>query len=355
MLNHIVVMEEEFDDIEELPEGDEEIPEDLDAGDAGDDDVDDSAEPEGDDDPENNEPEEEEIEGDSFATVEYDKDGETYRYEVPRDVVEAIRVSERERLGSRRNTGSEAPQYPKSELADTVVAYIRQGHSDEQVMAAIAQYYNQEMAGRRQPPQEEEQLPENATIEEEMEFRVNKAVKPLMQQVEQLRREREQWQRQQAQEMTWEHNNTVFGEELKNRGLPETMNPQSAAVLRRVLSETYPGVDLGQYKLRPQQARFIVDAFVDELTRSEWEEEEQYQAPRQEYARARVVYGGRVQQGGRKQPQRQQAQRQQASLPEKKAPQVLSGRTARGSASRISQEPERPKSPQEVVDRLWKL
>lgn len=352
MLNHIVVMEEEFDDIEELPEGDEGIPEELDESDAGDDDIDDSAEPDGDNDPESNEPEEEEIDDDSFATVEYDKDGETYRYEVPRDVVEAIRVSERERLGSRRETGNEAPQYPKSELADTVVAYIRQGYSDEKVMEAIAQYYNQEMAGRMQA-QEEDQLPENATIEEEMEYRVNKAVKPLMQQVEQLRREREQWRQQQAQEMTWEHNNTVFGEEMKSRGLPETMNPRSAAILRRVFNETYPGVDLGQYKLRPQQARFIVDAFVDELTRSEWEEEP-YQKPRQEYARARVVYGGRVQQGSRKQPQRQIPQRQQSQT-EKKAPQVLSGRTARGSASRISQEPERPKSPQEVVDRLWKL
>lgn len=333
-------MEEELEELDDdtLPEGDEEIPEEAeeDVEDGGEEPPDDEA---GEDD-DSGESEALEPDGDVYAEVEYEKDGELYRYEVPKDVADAIRAAERERLGGRTRQEHTPPVVAKSELANVVATWLKHGHSDEQIIEAVAKFYYDEHNSK--PAEEEETLPENASIEEEIEFRLAKAVKPLQKKIEQYETAQRQQVQEQKRQETWTRNDALFEAELEARGLPLEMNQRSKNVLRSVINEMYP-VPLDEYQLKPRQVRAILDQFAKEMEQDDDGEEEQ--PTTQQYQRARVVYGGK-----RPAAQRQQTVKAQPKTP----PQILSGRTVRNGSFR-SQEPEKPKSPQDVNALLLSL
>lgn len=282
---------------------------------------------------------------DIYAEVEYEKDGELYRYEVPKDVADAIRAAERERLGARPGREQVSPAVAKSELANAVMTWLNQGHSDGEITEALVKLYYAEQNSPKAAKEKDEPLPENATIEEEIEYRINKSLKPLQQKVQQYENLLRRQEEQQRREMTWVKNDSLFEAELRARGLPLTMNNQSAQVMRSVIAEMYPNVRLDEYQLTKRQVRAILDQFAEEMTQEvEYDDDEPYQ-----YSRARVVYGGRQERqrtGG--QPRKPAPQQR---TPPKQAPKIMSGRTARGT-SHQSSEAQKPKTPRDVTELL---
>lgn len=325
-------MDEELEEIEDALSEDEELSEEE--GDV---------EPESGEEPLSDEGGDEESalepDDDVYAEVEYEKDGELYRYEVPKDVADAIRAAERERLGSRQQQRQVHPAVEKSQLRGVIDTWVQQGHTDTEIMKAVAEFYLNDSKGKQEEP--DEPLPENATIEEEIEYRLAKQLKPLQKKVEEYENLLRRQQQAQAQEIIWEKNNALFEAELTARGLPLTINPKPGALLRSIIQEMTDNAPLDQYQLNRRQVKAIFDQFAEEMMLDDDEDEPTH------YAGARVAYRGRTER-----PQRPQQVR--AQTPQKKAPQILSGRTVR-KASFKSQEPEKPKTPRDSMELLRSL
>lgn len=156
----------------------------------------------------------------------------------------------------------------ESQTLKQFLSYSSQGYTDEQIMDGLFLLRHPDYKemfdnyAKNKPAPAEEQMPEDMTVEEEINWRVEKALKerlaPVQSQLQAMTAQQQRQAQEQQYANVYQNNDALIMDAVKDEIGGIEINQQNAQLLQNTFAELYPGENIQTKPLTPRQAKLLV-------------------------------------------------------------------------------------------------
>lgn len=156
----------------------------------------------------------------------------------------------------------------ESQTLKQFIGYSSQGYTDEQIMDGLFLLRHPEYKemfdnySKNKPAPEPEKMPEDMTVEEEIEWRVNKALQerlaPVQSQLKTMTEQQARQQQQQQYATVYQNNDNLIMNAVQSELGGIEINATNAQMLQQTFAELYPNENIQTKPLTERQAKLLV-------------------------------------------------------------------------------------------------